>query len=130
MQWLRGHIFAVDGMGAVFSIVSPLLLLPQLEPWLGLSLAVTWPLAVPAVLLAAVSLRCWRRRAPVHPWLLPVMAGNLGYCVFLPLWLGQHAARVTPLGWGWCALEVVVITSLVAVEAHLWRTRPAATEVR
>lgn len=121
LDTVRRHIFLVDGLGAAVSTISPLLVLPRLEPWLGLSLPITWVLAVPAAVLALWSLTAWMRRAPTHPWLLLVMLGNLGFCGFLPWWLWQHAERVTTLGWVWCAVEVGVIASLVALEAWIWR---------
>lgn len=123
MHPLRRHVFLIDALGAAASVTSPLLVVPALEPWLGLPLSVTWVLALPAVVLGAYSFTAWWRRAPAWPWLLPVMGGNLSFCVFLAIYLPQHADLLTPLGWGWFAGEVAVILAVVAFEA--WASRGA-----
>jgi len=117
-------VFLVDALGAAASVVSPLLVVPALEPWLGLPLSVTWVLAVPAVLLGTYSFTAWWRQAPVRPWLGPVMAGNLGFCGFLAFYLPRHAELLTPLGWAWFAGEVVIIVGVVAFEGWVFRYRP------
>ncbi len=91
---LRRHVFLVDALGAAASVVSPLLLVPALEPWLGLPLSVTWVLALPAAVLGAYSFTSWWRRASVRPWLAPVMLGNLAFCGFLDVFLPRHAERL------------------------------------
>lgn len=121
MHILRRHVFLVDALGAAASVVSPLLVVPALEPWLGLPLSVTWVLALPAVVLGVYSFTSWWRRAPVRPWLVPVMLGNLAFCGFLGVFLPRHAERLTTLGWGWFAGEVVIILMVVGFEAWVFR---------
>lgn len=126
MQTLQRHIFLVDGLGAVASTISPLVVVPLLEPWIGLPLSISWVLAVPAAVFAIYSLTAWSRGAPVAPWLLPIMAGNLGFCLFLPVYLAPHAERLTPLGVAWFVVEILIILSVVGLEAAVWwRARQA-----
>lgn len=121
MHTLRRNVFLVDGLGAVASTLGPLLVVPALEPWIGLPLSVTWVLAVPAVLYAVYSLTAWSRGAAPHPWLLPIMLGNLGFCGFLAVVLYQHASLLTSLGWAWFAGEVAIVLGVVLFEASVWR---------
>jgi hypothetical protein len=121
MHTLRRNVFLVDGLGAVASTLSPLLVVPMLEAWIGLPLSVTWVLAIPAALYAVYSLTAWWRAAHPHPWLLPIMAGNLGFCVFLGFYLSHHAHLLTPFGWVWFAGEVAIVVGVVAFEASVWR---------
>ncbi|MCB9672704.1 MAG: hypothetical protein H6734_24725 [Alphaproteobacteria bacterium] len=121
MDRIRRNVFLVDGLGALASTASPLLVVPALEPWLGLPLGVTWVLAVPAALLAVYGLLAWLRSASVVPWLLPTLAGNVAFCAFLPLYLSQHLGLLTPLGMAWFAGELGILAAVVAFEVTVLR---------
>lgn len=122
MDGLKRNILLLDGLGAVASVFSPLVVVPALEPWIGLPLDVTWVLAVPAAVFAVYSLTCWWRGADVVRWLPPVMLGNLGFCVFLAFYLTRHADLLTPFGWAWFVGELLIILSVVGLEAFVWRS--------
>lgn len=121
MDRFRRNVFLLDALGAAASTFSPLVVVPALEPWLGLPLAVTWVLALPAIVLCGYSSVAWTRGASVRPYLLPVIAGNLGFCVFLAGYLALHADLLTGLGWAWFAGEALIVLAVVAFETDVYR---------
>jgi len=122
MPWLREHIFLFDGVGALVSLVLAAFVLPALQPWIGPPRAALFALALPAMLLGTLSLSCALLQAEPRRWLPPVIAGNVGYCLFVVGWLGWHSLAMTGWGWAYFAGEAMVMAMVIGVEARLWTT--------
>ncbi|MCA9493665.1 MAG: hypothetical protein KC621_27220 [Myxococcales bacterium] len=119
MQRIHDHIFLFDGLGAVASTSATAFLLPAVQPWIGLPRNALFALAVPAAGCAVYSLSCWLLSAPPARWLIPILLANLSYCVFVGVLLAWFADVVTPLGWSYFAVEVVIIGMVIALERRV-----------
>ena len=124
MRWLRQNVFLFDGIGAIGSTTATLTIALALQPQFGMPSEVLWGLALLAVGFIAYSLTCWRRRAPLRPWLPIVMAANLTYCVVLSAALWAHASVLTRLGLAYFIGEIVIIVGVVSLEWVVLRMSP------
>lgn len=122
---LRPHIFLVDGLGAVASAMGTGLLLPALQPWVGLPRDVLIGLAIPAVLFAVYSLSAWRLNARPWPWLGVIAAANLAYCGLVAVTLVVFRDPIQPLGLAYFVGEIAIVVGIAWVERQVWRTSAA-----
>ncbi len=116
MHWLERNIFLVDGLGAVASTAATGTLLGWLHGVFGMPRPTLFVLVLAAVGFAVYSLTCWRRGAPLRPWLPVVMAANLAYCVLVAGAVVWHHAQLTWLGIAYFAGEVGIIVGVVLLE--------------
>ncbi|GAA4033619.1 hypothetical protein GCM10022409_17390 [Hymenobacter glaciei] len=116
------RLFLVDGLGAVLSAVGLGLVLPALEPAVGVPARVLHLLAVLASGLAAYSLRCyWRPPATWPPWLKGIAWANLLYGGLTVALLLGRAPNLTAWGGAYFGLELTVVVLLAC-----WELRMAA----
>ncbi|MCR9163641.1 MAG: hypothetical protein ACE37F_15460 [Nannocystaceae bacterium] len=116
MRWLQRNVFLFDGLGAIGSTAATCTIAVALQPAFGMPAATLWALVLLAACFVVYSLTCWRRRAPMRPWLPIVMAANLTYCVVLGGALMAHAPALTRLGTLYFTAEILVIVGVVGLE--------------
>lgn len=124
MRWLQQNVFLFDGLGAVGSTTATLTIALALQPRFGMPSPTLWGLVLLAAGFIVYSLTCWRRRAPLRPWLPVVMAANLTYCVVLAGALVVHATAMTRLGIAYFIGEMLVIVGVVTLEWKVLKTAP------
>ena len=113
------RLLLVDAAGALLSAVLLGLVLPQTSALWGMPRAALYFLALWPCLFLLYDLGVWRRRGPVRPWHVRLIAGaNLGYCLLSMGLLWQHAASLTVLGWAYFGGELLLVIGLAWVE---WR---------
>lgn len=112
------HLFLIDALGAAVTAAMLGVLLPTLEPYLGMPPRVLLPLCFVALCFCVYSAVCsWRRARP--PFLLVIAAANTAYCLFTLGLVGLLWNTLTPLGVAYFVGEGVVILGLVAIEVHV-----------
>ena len=117
MRLHRRTIFLFDGIGAVVSVLLLGVVLPAIQPWIGMPLKALFLLATVPVFCGAYSFACYRFADPHNPrWLQAIMAANLLYCVLTASLTVIHFHEMTRLGVAWFAIDGLVIVGVVALE--------------
>lgn len=124
MRWLQQNVFLFDGIGAIGSTTATATIALALQSQFGMPADMLWGLVLLAVGFVGYSLTCWRRRAPLRPWLPIVMGANLTYCVALAAVLVAHASVLTRLGLAYFLGEILVIIGVVTLEWKVLKTAP------
>ena len=115
-------IFLLDGVGAVLSALLLGIVLPAIQPWLGVPLRMLYGLALLPVVYAIYSFGCYAFADHRNPrWLLGIMSANAAYCVLTMSLLVVHAADLTLLGFVYFACDAVVILAVVTLEWSVLR---------
>merc|ERR1712185_852773 len=115
-------IFLLDGFGAVVSALLLGVVLPAVQPWLGMPLRVLYLLAVIPVLYGVYSFCCYGLVDHRNPrWLQAIMAANAGYCVLTMTLVAVHFRELTTLGVAYFVADALVIVGVVAVEGTVLR---------
>lgn len=110
-------IFLLDGVGAVISALSLGLLLPAVQPWIGMPLWVLRLLAVLAVMFATYSLSCYRFADHSNPLFLKVViAANLSYCVLSLYFVMTYFSALKLLGLIYFIAEKAIVLGIVFLE--------------
>ena len=126
MQLHRRNIFLLDGIGAVVSVLLLGVVLPAIQPWIGMPLKALFLLAIVPVFYGAYSFACYRFADPRNPrWLQAIMVANLLYCVLTASLTVIHFHEMTQLGVAWFIIDGLVIVGVVALEG--WVLRPTHT---
>lgn len=121
--WTRRSILLLDGLGAVVTAVSVGLILPALQPWIGLPTLALRVLGGSAVLLAAYSLSRHFTGRTSATALRRVAAANLTYCAVTAALLAWHAREVTGWGLAYFGGEIAIVVALSWRELTLARDR-------
>ena len=115
-------IFLLDGVGAVVSVLLLGVVLPALQPWIGMPLRVLHLLALIPILYAVYSLCCYWLVDHRNPrWLLAIMAANTLYCVLTAILVTVHVGEMTRLGIVYFVADALVIAGVVAFEGVILR---------
>ena len=116
------NVFVLDGLGAVLSIILLALVLPALEPWLGMPVDVLrWLVAWPIVCLL-YDASCSNFADLEKPtWLLGIITLNTSYCVATVILMGVHLEVLSAWGVAYFVAEIPVILGLVVFELKVWR---------
>ena len=115
-------IFLLDAAGALVSVVLLGVVLPLLEPLLGMPVSALRPLALWALVCLIYSSTCYLRAdARRKRWLRGVVLLNSLYCVATALLVMHHFGRLTLWGVAYFVGEFAVILGLVAFELRVYR---------
>ena len=115
-------IFLLDGIGAFGSVVLLGVILPAVQPWLGMPLYILHRLALWATGCMVYSLGCYRFADHSTPhWLIGTMTLNTVYCVITASLLAVHHPSLTSLGIAYFIAEMPVIVGLVWFEFRVYR---------
>ena len=115
-------IFLLDAAGALVSVVLLGVVLPSLEPFLGMPGSALKPLALWALVCLVYSSTCYLRAGERRPrWLRGVVLLNSLYCVATALLVVHHFGRLTLWGVVYFLGELAVILCLVAFELRVYR---------
>ncbi len=119
------QVFLLDGLGGVLTATLLGLILPLFHEHLGLGPRTLRWLGLAGLGYAAFSLSTfWRSPRRVAPYLRVIVVANLVYCAVIIAVLSARRADVTVLGFGYFAVEVVVILALVGLEVGVLRRLP------
>jgi hypothetical protein len=122
-------ILFVDGAGAMVSAVSLGVVLPAIQPWIGMPTYILYPLALVACVFGTYSFSARQFANLSKPiWLRIIIAANLSYCVATLALLGVHASDLTYLGFTYFILELAIVGALVAAEYRVHRNVMANIE--
>ena len=96
--------------------------LPSLQPHLGVPLPVLYGLALWAAGCLLYDLLClWLAPLTQPRWLAGITLANALYCVLAAVLVVVHLPQLTTLGVAYFLIELVVIGVIVAVELRLVR---------
>ncbi len=115
-------LLLVDGVGALLTAVAVGLVLPALQPWLGLPVWLLRVLGAIALCFAAFSLGRHFTGTGTSASLLQIAIANLSYCVVTAAMLIVHAGSATPLAHAYFGIEIVVVVALAWRELEVART--------
>ena len=117
----KRNIFLLDGLGAVVSCLFLGLVLPALQPYIGMPLFVLYGLAALAFSFALYSLSCYYFADHNNPkWLLGIITLNLSYCLLSLILLMRFWGLLTPFGATYFIAEKLIVLGIVSLE---WRVR-------
>ena len=117
-------LFLIDGLGALVTGISLLLMSAPLNEYVGMPPSVLHPLAWIAGVFAAYSLSCFAGFGPRWPLLMSLIgSANLLYRVATAMLVFQHSEQLTLLGIAYFVGEILIICTLVAIEFTAVRTR-------
>ena len=115
-------MFALDGAGALLSIVLLGVVLPILEPWLGMPKTVLQMLVFWPVVCLVYDIYCFNWARLTKPgWLRGIMVLNTLYCAVTAVLIGMHLDVLTTWGTVYFITEIPVIMALVAYEHTVCR---------
>jgi hypothetical protein len=107
----------IDGIGATLSAFSLGVVLPALEPYVGMPRRVLFVLALVALVYAACSIGSYcLRRNEWRPWLRAISRLNLAYCGVTAAPVVAFWTRLMFVGVTYFFLELLLIGTLVVVE--------------
>ena len=120
-------LFRIDVIGAAVSCLALGLLLPQLQPHIGMPAQALHVLAAIPIAFVVYDLACLAtRRAERAAWLRPIALANLGYCAISAGFLVRHRDELAPLGWAYFVIEIAIVLALATVELRAARPDRAA----
>ena len=115
-------IFWIDAGGALLSTLLLLVLLPTIQPYLGMPIHVLYTLSLCPILCLLYDGYCLRFADLCNPnWLIGIMTMNTLYCVLSLILLVQHFSELTPFGIFYFILEQPVILGLVFWEYRIYK---------
>ena len=115
-------MFVLDGMGALLSVVLLGVVLPRLQPWLGMPLHIFYMLALWALGSLIYDGGCFLFVDHKNPrYLKGIMAANVLYCGLTACLLVGHFTGLTLVGILYFLAEMPVILGLVMVERRIFR---------
>lgn len=119
------YIFLIDGLGALITTLSLLLLIIPFQGGWGTDSAFISRLASATVFFTLYSLSCFFMVGKAWKKLLVIIiTANTIYCIITAWMLYQSFNSMTLWGIAYFAGEIVVILTLVSVEVYLIRIAP------
>ena len=113
-------VLLMDGVGATLSAILLGVVLPALEPYIGMPRRVLLVLALVAALYGVYSTGCYfLRRNHWQAGVRVISILNLVYCGMTAVLVVAFRARLKRIGIAYFLLEILVIGALVAVERRL-----------
>ena len=94
-------------------------MLLMILPDLGLSALTLQALAGAALVMAVYSLSCCLMNRTSRPYLLAIATANSLYCLTTLAIMILQRARLSPLGFGYFVVEILVVSQLIRLEFHL-----------
>ncbi len=119
------YIFLIDGLGALITTLSLILLIVPFSEFWGTDSAFISRLATATVFFTLYSLSCFFMAGNAWKKLLAIIiTANSIYCIITAWMLYQSFNSITLWGIAYFAGEIAVILSLVCVEVYLIRIAP------
>ena len=116
------QVFLLDSMGAALSVLLLGVVLPAVQPSLGMPGAVLDALALWATACLVYSLTCWRFQDLADArWLMGIMVANVFYTLLTLALVFVHRDALTTLGFFYFIAELPVIWGLVLFERRVYR---------
>ena len=113
-------IFLLDGIGALVSIILLGVVLPAIQPWIGMPLAILYWLALVPVVFAIYSFCCFFGTAHQNRrWLKGIMLGNALYCAATTSLVIYFFTQMTWWGVSYFAIEFIVLVLLIWLEGKI-----------
>lgn len=122
--WGFPRIMLLDGVGALVTALSVGVVLPLLEPWVGLPVPVLRGLGAAAAVFAAYSLSRHVGGRTSAESLRRIATANLAYCVATAAVLALYAQEATALAFAYFLGEIAIVVTLSARELSLARQAP------
>jgi hypothetical protein len=113
-------IFLLDGIGALISSISLIILMAPYHVFFGMPLHIVHKLALIPVVFAVYSFCCYYL-LNLHwkPFLLIIGLANFSYCILTSYYMCEFWTQLTLFGILYFILESLIVLSLVALEFYL-----------
>ena len=114
------NIFLFDGIGAIVSVIILAVILPAIQPVIGMPMHILYSLAIIPAIFAPYSLSCFlwidhRNRN----WLKAIICGNSFYCVLTLSLLVLYRKEITSWGILYFICEALVLAVLIWLEKNI-----------
>ena len=110
-------LFLLDGSGAIVSAISLGVILPLFEDFFGMPERELYFLAAVALLFACYSMVChFKKVENWKPYLLFIAISNFIYCLVTISCMVFFDEELTPWGYGYFIIEIIIVLSIVAIE--------------
>lgn len=110
-------LFLLDGIGAAMTAILLYAVLPSFKEYIGMPQAVLNLLSLIACIYAFYSLTCYFIAGSNWRFLLKIIAiANLFYCSLTATLVVTHYAQLTGFGILYFVVEIIIISSLAAIE--------------
>jgi hypothetical protein len=122
------QLFLIDGIGALVSTVSLGVLLVQFNVYIGMPIPVLYLLAGIAALFALYSWSCFfflKQNKPAY--LRAIALANLSYACLTTGLMVYYASLLTPLGFGYFIIEILILFGLVYIELSVAALSPSGS---
>ena len=121
-------IFLIDALGALLSIFILGIVLPVLQPFIGMPTKILYGLALAPITFCPYSLFCFFRVNHHNTlWLKGIILGNSLYCIATSYLIFRYFELLTMWGLIYFALEFLVMTQLIGLELKLCLQSPASS---
>ena len=115
------NIFLLDGIGALLSAFLMGLVLPCFSDQIGLPKSSLYFLAIIGLVYACFSFRCFLKAKEITATMLAAIISANVFYVFLTAALLVTSGKLTIWGRAFLITEIIIILSLVVVEAKVYR---------
>lgn len=110
-------MFAIDSLGALVSSLMLGIILPILQPLIGMPNVILFALAAIALCLSVYSFCCYRwANVAQTKWLKGIIFANTSYCILTAVLLFTFREQVTLLGGIYFISEIIIIICIVLLE--------------
>ncbi len=111
------RLFLIDGIGALLTAFSLGIVLIKFEHLFGMPITTLNYLALIACIYALYSITCHLILTKNQTgFLLGIITGNILYCMISIGAVVYHNKSLTPLGWTYFIVEIIIIIALVRLE--------------
>ena len=113
-------LFQLDGFGALLSSFLLGIVLVKFEPIFGIPKATLYLLASLPLLFVVYDVYCYYKvEHNLGPFLKGIAITNLLYCCTSIGLTTYHRANITPYGWGYILVEVLIVPGLSFIELKI-----------
>ena len=118
------RLFLIDGIGAFVSAIMLGVILPLVQPLIGIPVYALYILATFPVIFSIIDFYClYRKPQPLTKYLKIIAICNILYCYLSCALAYYHRASITDLGWVYLVVEVFIVGALAIVELRYARTK-------
>ena len=113
------RLFLIDGLGALVSAIMLGVVLPLVQPLVGIPLYTLYLLAVFPILFAIIDFYAlFKKPSPIQQYLKIIAACNITYCFLSVAMAYYHRSQITVLGWIYLIIEVIIVGTLALIELN------------
>ncbi len=113
-------LFLIDGLGAILSAFLLGVVLVKLERFFGIPCYALYFLAALPICFAVYDFYCYRKKKNnPEKFLKGIAIINLLYCGISIVTAWYHSKTITPLGWSYIILEVLIVIALAIIELRV-----------